>query len=117
MKNTGQCKSTKREGRRESTKREGRSFSISQTQVGVAMVLFATIGFSAKAILVKLSYPYGVDTVTLLALRMVFSLPFFIAAAIFGPGPGVQRLVVKDWVAISGLGFLGYYLASLLDFS
>ena len=107
----------KNTNRRESTKREGRSFSISQTQVGVAMVLFATIGFSAKAILVKLSYPYGVDTVTLLALRMVFSLPFFIAAAIFGPGAGARRLLVKDWVAISGLGFLGYYLASLLDFA
>ncbi len=92
------------------------SFPISQTQIGVAMVLFATLGFSAKAVLVKLSYPYGVDTVTLLALRMVFSLPFFIAAAAFGRGGRGKRLAVKDWLTIAGLGFLGYYLSSLLDF-
>lgn len=41
----------------------------------------AALGFSFKAIFVKLAYavpqPMAVDAVTLLALRMAFSLPFF----------------------------------------
>lgn len=45
--------------------------------LGVAFALLAALGFSAKAILVKLAYLDNVDAVTLLALRMVFSLPFF----------------------------------------
>lgn len=38
--------------------------------------LLAAIGFSLKSILVKLAYVYAVDAVTLLTLRMVFSVPF-----------------------------------------
>lgn len=49
---------------------------------------------------------------------MVLSLPFFVAIALWlrtraDPGP---RLTPKDWLAIAGLGFVGYYLASFLDF-
>ena len=43
---------------------------------GVVFALLAAIGFSAKAILVKLAYQYRVDTITLLALRMAFAMPF-----------------------------------------
>ncbi|MDP2809188.1 MAG: hypothetical protein Q8O34_03480 [Rhodocyclaceae bacterium] len=45
---------------------------------GVALAVVAAFGFSFKAILVKLAYPYGVDAVTLLALRMAFALPVFL---------------------------------------
>ena len=45
--------------------------------VGALLVLISATGFSAKAIFVKLAYTYHVDSVTLLALRMLFSLPFF----------------------------------------
>ena len=38
--------------------------------------------FSAKAIMVKLGYRYDVDTVTLLLLRMVFALPFYLVIAV-----------------------------------
>jgi len=42
------------------------------------------LGFSFKAILIKLAYAWtAIDPVTLLALRMVYSAPFFIAMAWF----------------------------------
>jgi EamA domain-containing membrane protein RarD len=53
------------------------------TLFGVIFALFAAVGFSAKAILIKLAYLDHVDAITLLALRMVFFVPFFIAVAIW----------------------------------
>ena len=89
-----------------------------QTLLGIAFAALAAIGFSAKAILVKLAYLEAVDAVTLLALRMVFSVPFFVAAALWS---GTRRhgvpLAGLDWLAVLGLGLIGYYLSSLADFS
>src|SRR5574343_1971927 len=45
---------------------------------GAGLALRAALGFSLKAIFVKLAYPYGVDAITLLALRMGFALPAFL---------------------------------------
>ena len=42
---------------------------------GLILAGIAAFGFSFKAILIKLAYPYGIDAVTLLALRMSFALP------------------------------------------
>ena len=47
-------------------------------RAGVVLAVVAAFGFSFKAILIKLAYPYGVDAVTLLALRMAFALPVFL---------------------------------------
>ncbi|MFI4924780.1 MAG: DMT family transporter, partial [Vicinamibacteria bacterium] len=84
--------------------------------VGPACAAFGTLGFSFKAILIKLAYAAApVDAITLLALRMLYSAPFFIAMA-WWAGRGAAPIGRRDWLAISGLGFIGYYLASLLDF-
>ncbi len=45
------------------------------TGVGLLFAVAGAVGFSFKAILVKLAYRYGVDAETLLALRMAFSDP------------------------------------------
>lgn len=86
--------------------------------IGMSFAVLAAIGFSAKAILVKLAYIDSVDPVTLLALRMAFSIPFFLAVAVWGQfsqrGAALHR---RDWLAVFGLGLIGYYLSSLLDFS
>lgn len=79
--------------------------------------LVAAIGFSAKAILVKLAYIDSVDAITLLALRMAFSLPFFlVVAAKANRNKHSQALTARDKLAVIGLGLIGYYLASYLDF-
>ena len=83
---------------------------------GPACAIVGTLGFSFKAILIKLAYAAApVDAITLLALRMLYSAPFFVAMA-WWAGRGAAPVGRRDWLAILGLGFVGYYLASLLDF-
>jgi drug/metabolite transporter (DMT)-like permease len=84
-----------------------------------AGLLLATVGaiaFSGKAIIVKLAYRYGVDAVTLIMYRMLFALPMFVLLA-WWAGRGKAALQPRDWRAVLGLGFCGYYLASFLDFA
>ena len=84
--------------------------------IGVIFALLAAIGFSAKAILVKLAYLDQVDAITLLALRMAFSVPFFIFVAYWVNTREPLPLKWRDWLSVLALGFLGYYLSSFLDF-
>jgi drug/metabolite transporter (DMT)-like permease len=85
-----------------------------------AGLLFAVAGvicFSLRPIIIKLAYAYVVDPVTLLALRMLFSVPFFIATALWSRARAEQQpLSARDIGAIAGLGLLSYYVASFLDF-
>ena len=77
----------------------------------------AAIGFSAKAILVKLAYYHPIDAVSLLTLRMLFSTPFFLIAALHhGVRNQQPTLQIKDYLAVLLLGLSGYYLSSLFDF-
>ena len=92
-------------------------FSSRSKITGTLFALVAAIGFSAKAIMVKLAYIDAVDAITLLALRMAFSLPFFlIVASMENRNTRSQALTAKDKLAVIGLGLTGYYLASYLDF-
>jgi len=85
---------------------------------GVIICLLGATCFSTKAIFVKLAYrDTEVDAVTLLALRMIFSLPFFvISAATASAKQGNVRFSAKQWFYIALIGCLGYYISSLLDF-
>ncbi|MEZ5612630.1 MAG: DMT family transporter [Rhodocyclaceae bacterium] len=85
-------------------------------RLGMAFALLGAVGFSFKAILVKLAYPYGVDPVSLLALRMAFALPFFLLMGWKAERKASFRLDRRDLAALFGLGLFGYYLASYLDF-
>ncbi|MDD2915135.1 MAG: DMT family transporter [Gallionella sp.] len=84
--------------------------------LGVIFALLAAVGFSAKAILVKLAYLDSVDAVTLLALRMVFSVPFFIGVALWVKRQHAEPLNAHDRMLVLGLGLIGYYCSSFLDF-
>ena len=84
---------------------------------GLLLAIFGAIGFSGKAIIVKLAYRYdGVDPVTLIMLRMLFALPVFLVMA-WWASRGKAPLSRKDWFAVLYLGFTGYYLSSTLDFA
>lgn len=48
---------------------------------GLILAVLGAIAFSGKAIIVKLAYRHGVDAVTLLMHRMLFSLPIFATMA------------------------------------
>ncbi len=66
--------------------------------------------------MVKLAFQYDVDSVTLLLLRMIFSLPFYIVISFLQKPLIDKNLVIKDFILLIGFGFIGYYLASYFDF-
>jgi drug/metabolite transporter (DMT)-like permease len=94
---------------------------------GVLFTLLGAILFSGKAVLVKIIYrDFPIDVVSLLALRMLFSLPFYIAMYCISlksfrelnvkqriTQPERKKLVVH----IILVGLLGYYISSWLDFA
>ena len=82
---------------------------------GLLLAAAGSIAFSGTAIIVKLAYRHGVDAITLVMLRMLFALPFFIAMA-WWAGRHQAPLTRNDWLGVLGLGFSGYYLSSFLDF-
>jgi drug/metabolite transporter (DMT)-like permease len=83
---------------------------------GLVMAGAGAVAFSGKAIVVKLSYRYGVDAVTVIMYRMLFALPLFLALS-WWSGRNQPALTRRDWRVLLGLGFSGYYLASFLDFA
>jgi drug/metabolite transporter (DMT)-like permease len=88
---------------------------------GLVLAVVGAIAFSAKAIIVKLAYRHGVDAITLIMLRMLFALPFFLLIAWWTGRPrnGVSPPVLTsaDKLGVLGLGVTGYYLASFFDFA
>ncbi len=88
----------------------------STERLGIALAVLAALGFSFKAIFVKLAYAAAaVDAVTLLTLRMTFALPIALWASLWlcRAAPPLSR---NDWGLLLVLGVLGYYGASILDF-
>ncbi len=85
---------------------------------GVLIALLGAICFSTKAIFVKLAYRDTiVDAISLLALRMVFSLPFFVVSAYASSSKQTNvKFTPRQWVSVAVIGCLGYYISSLLDF-
>ena len=88
------------------------------TTGGFIIAFAGSILFSTKAIIVKLAFTNThTDALTLLMLRMLFSLPFFIGAAILANNKKNNvTLTTKHWSGIITIGLFGYYLSSLLDF-
>src|SRR5471032_919665 len=82
---------------------------------GLSLAIAGAVLFSTKAILAKLLYRYHIDAVTLIAFRMLFSLPVFAAVAIWQMRIGAPLSNADRW-SLLGLGLIGYYLSSFLDF-
>ena len=82
---------------------------------GLGSVLFAT-----KSIAIKLAYAEGVDTETLLALRMLLSLPFYLVigfVSLRGRQAGGAEPLGRGLIVKAGLvGILSYWFASYTDF-
>jgi len=82
---------------------------------GLLLAGVGAIAASGKAVIVKLAYRHGADATTLLALRMLVALPFFVAMGAWAArrAPALSR---GDLGRVALLGFSGYYLSSYLDF-
>jgi len=94
--------------------KQSKSFGI-----GLTLAVFGAIAFSGKAIIVKLIYRFQVDAVTVIMYRMLFALPLFLLMVYWASKREHSRanpLTRSDILPIFGLGFIGYYLSSYLDF-
>jgi len=84
---------------------------------GLLLAVGGVVFFSLRPIFIKLAYAWVTDPITLLALRMVFSVPFFIVAALWVRSASEHRpLAGREFAAVVALGILSYYGASFLDF-
>jgi drug/metabolite transporter (DMT)-like permease len=94
------------------------------TGAALLLAIGGAVLFSSKSIFIKLAYAVPgqdgaapVDAVTLLTLRMIFSMPFFVVIGLLaGRGGGQAALTRRDHAALIGLGLLGYYFSSYMDF-
>lgn len=81
---------------------------------GVLLVFSGTLFFSAKSIFIKKIYQWGVDPQSLMVLRMAMAIPFY--ALVFALNTRRESaLSLKDFLAVAGIGVIGYYVASYLD--
>jgi drug/metabolite transporter (DMT)-like permease len=81
------------------------------------LAFISVIFFSSKAVLVKVAYTYQIDALTLLTLRLLFALPVYIAVLMTTTSAKkFRKFSGFDYLKVTGLGFIGYYMASYLDF-
>jgi len=86
---------------------------------GIFFAIAGTALFSLKSIFIKLAFQEDIDATTLLTLRMLIAFPFYLLVLAYAIKTRPEKAALftkKDAFAILGLGFLGYYLASYLDF-
>ena len=86
---------------------------------GYLIGLLGVILFSTKAILAKVAYSFDADFLSLLFLRMLYSLPvylFFLFQERRKRKVEKNTIQKKDFLSILFLGIIGYYLSSLFDF-
>ena len=89
--------------------------------VGYACAGLGAAFFSTKAIFIKLAFQDQVDASLMLAYRMLFATPVFVAIGIWAlaqrRAKGERDPRPRDFAAAVFVGFLGYYVASAFDFA
>ncbi|XDD44466.1 DMT family transporter [Leptospira sp. WS60.C2] len=84
---------------------------------GVVFVLLGALLFSAKAVVVKLTYRYEISAIGSLFFRMFFAFPFLVWMAWSAEkDTNKTTLTKRDYWNVLIMGVVGYYLASLFDF-
>ena len=91
--------------------------SLSKTQSGSLFAILAAFLFSTKAIFIKQAYALSplIDATVLMALRMMFALPFFLLICWWCRAQS-RHISLKHWGLLLFAGLVGYYFASWLDF-
>ncbi len=83
---------------------------------GVFVAIIGIVLFSAKAVMVKLAYQYGVSSIHLLLFRLGFSLPVYIGFILYYKPRKKETIKRSEYLWLLLFGFVGYYLASYFDF-
>ena len=85
------------------------------TQTPQGQTLPSDVYFFATCVVDQFFPGAGMDAITLLALRMSFSLPIVLGVGLW-IGRDAPPLARSDWGILVMLGLLGYYGSSILDF-
>src|SRR3569833_427911 len=93
--------------------------------LGIFLALLGAALFATKGIIIKLALADGIDTLTTLAWRQVVAVPVFVPVGVIGflrmrrdaPAGAAPVRVRRTVFQALGVGMLGYYVASLRDFS
>ncbi len=90
--------------------------NLSPIHLGMLLATFGTALFSLKSIFIKLAYLEGLNTDSVLMLRMAISLPIYLGILLWLIRRQAHSAVQSSQLPmILLLGFLGYFLASWLD--
>ncbi len=84
--------------------------------IGLACAVGGTVLFGAKAIVFKLASAAGASVEQMMALRMGFSLPIFLAVGLWTLRGRVLRPDRKNLLIAAGLGIMTYHAGTWLDF-
>ncbi|MVM39710.1 EamA family transporter [Spirosoma sp. HMF3257] len=85
--------------------------------IGALLVFLAAFCFACKGILIKLAYQYQIDSISLLTLRMLFALPFYVGILLnLNRKQPPARLTMRQWIGLAIFGITGYYFASFFNF-
>jgi drug/metabolite transporter (DMT)-like permease len=91
--------------------------TVQPFKMGFILAAGGTSLFALKSIFVKLAYAQGIDSATLLLLRMLFAAPFYLIILVWvWTKPEQIKPIKTEYQRIIALGFSGYYLSSWLDF-
>jgi len=87
--------------------------------IGFALSAVGAMLFAIKGILIKLIYVYQIDATSLLAFRMLLSLPVFFGVGVieWRRRPRDLRPDMRSMALAALVGILGYHISSWLDFS
>ena len=99
--------------------------AASAQALGIALAFIGAAFFATKGIVIKLSMQIGIDAVTTLTWRMIVAVPIFVTVGVIGyrrrlrdlPAGAPTLLDRTTLLQTLGVGMLGYYVASYLDFS
>lgn len=86
-------------------------------KLGFLFAIGSAALFAIRPIFVKLVYAQGVDSTTLITLRMVFSVPIYLVLLIYFLRNKRQKISLSKShiMKIFAIGLIGYYVASFLD--
>ncbi|MBA4852941.1 DMT family transporter [Emticicia sp. BO119] len=86
--------------------------------IGALLVFGAAFGFALKGIFIKSAYQYGIDSISLLSLRFLFSAPFylFIVFRKRYKEESHPAIAPKRWLYVVLVGFIGYYVSAYVNF-
>jgi len=83
---------------------------------GYIFVALSSLGFSVKSVLAKLAYTYGTDAETLVVMRILLSIPFFLIALAVIEGKEGFKIEKNDLPHYLSMGLLGVGLPILFAF-